>query len=214
MYNTGSDVLGVLIARAANTSLSAFLRERIFEPLGMQDTGFYVSADRIERLAGCYQWNPLAKRLDVYDDARQSGWREPPPFESGAGGLVSTAHDYLAFCQMLLDKGRHGRMRILSRPSVELMMSDQVTAEQRTGAELFLGTNCSWGFGGAVTILRDDLSAVPGRYGWTGGLGTSGYTDPAEQLVGILLTQRLMDSPQAPPVFEDFWTSAYAAIDD
>ena len=214
MYNTGSDVLGVLISRASGQPLETFLRERLFEPLGMKDTGFSVPADRLDRLPGCYGANPQTGVLDVVDDPRDSDWQRPPAFPSGAGGLVSTVDDYVAFCHMMLNKGRHGRQRILSRPSVELMTGDQLTAEQRAGAAIFFGENSSWGFGLAVTTRRDDLSAVPGRFGWTGGFGTSGYSDPAEQLVGILMTQRTMDSPISPPVFQDFWTSVYQAIDD
>ena len=213
MYHTGSDVLGVLIARVAGQPLETFLRERIFEPLGMKDTGFSVPAEKIERLPGCYRRNPETDALEVYDDARNSEWSRPPPLPSGAGGLVSTVDDYLAFCQMMLNKGRYARERILSRPSVELMTTDQLTPAQKAGADIFFGDNRGWGFGVAVTTRRDELWAV-GRFGWDGGLGTSGYSDPSENMVGILMTQRLMESPQAPRVFVDFWTSAYQAIDD
>jgi CubicO group peptidase (beta-lactamase class C family) len=213
LYHTGSDVLGVLIARVAGQPLERFLRERIFEPLGMKDTGFSVPAEKLNRLPGCYRRNPDTGTLDVYDDAVDSQWRRPPPLPSGGGGLISTVDDYLAFCQMMLDKGRCGRERILSRPSVELMTTDHLTPDQKAGAEIFFGDNKSWGFGVAVTTRRDNLWAV-GRYGWDGGFGTSGYSDPAEELVGILMTQRLMESPQPPRVFVDFWTSAYQAIDD
>jgi CubicO group peptidase (beta-lactamase class C family) len=214
MYNTGSDVLGVLIARVSGQPFEAFLRERIFEPLGMKDSGFSVPSGNLDRLPGCYYGNPKTGALEIYDDARDSQWRRPPAFPSAAGGLVSTVDDYLAFCQMMLNKGRYARGRILSRPSVELMTSDQLTPAQRVGAEIFFGDHSSWGFGVEVIIQRDDLAAVPGRFGWNGGLGTSGYSDPREELVGILMTQRLMDSPQPPRVFVDFWTSAYQAIDD
>jgi CubicO group peptidase (beta-lactamase class C family) len=154
------------------------------------------------------------KKLTVFDDARNSRWSKPPAFAAGASGLVSTADDYLAFCRMMLNKGRHGSDRILSRPAVALMMSDQLTAEQKQGTELFFGSGASWGMGGAVVTRRTDLSTTPGRYGWDGGYGTSAHLDPAEDLVGVLLTQRLMDSPQPPRVFSDFWTSAYQSIDD
>jgi CubicO group peptidase (beta-lactamase class C family) len=213
LYHTGSDVLGVLIARVAGQPLEAFLRERIFEPLGMKDTGFNVAAEKLDRLPGCYRRNPETGTLDAYDEAGDSQWSRLPPFASGGGGLISTVDDYLAFCQMMLDKGRCGRERILSRPSVELMTSDHLTPDQKAGAEIFFGDSKGWGFGVAVTTRRDNLWAV-GRYGWDGGFGTSGYCDPAEELVGILMTQRLMESPQPPRVFVDFWTSAYQAIDD
>jgi CubicO group peptidase (beta-lactamase class C family) len=115
---------------------------------------------------------------------------------------------------MLLAKGRAGRERILSRPTVELMTTDQLTPAQREGGAGILGPARGWGFGMAVVVRRDDPCASPGRFGWDGGYGTSGHSDPAEDLVGILLTQRLMDSPGGPSAFKDFWTSAYQAIDD
>ena len=214
MYHTGSEVLGVLLARASGRSLEAFLRERLFEPLGMKDTGLQVPADKLDRLAACYVPRGEAGVLELFDGIHDSRWSRPPDFPSGGGGLVSTADDYLAFCQMLLNKGRHGRERVLSRPSIEVMTSDQLTPEQRSEAGLFFGKNRSWGFGGAVDLRQDNLYTVPGRYGWDGGYGTSAYSDPREGLVGILLTQRLMTSPQPPLVFLDFWTSVYQAIDD
>lgn len=209
MYDLGIDVLGVLIARAAGQPLETFLRERLFEPLGMKDTGFSVPADKLDRLPGCYEGN------EVYDPTGpDSEWSRPPAFPSASGGLVSTVDDYFAFCRMLLNRGRHGSDRILSRPSVELMTMDHLTPEQKVGADLFFDGNSGWGFGMGVNTRRDTLEAVPGRFGWAGGLGTAGYTDPQEGLIGILMTQLLMGSPEAPRVYLDFWTSAYQAIDD
>lgn len=214
MYNVGADVLGVLIARTAGQSFEDFLRERIFEPLGMRDTGFSVPADKQARLATSYQADPTTGALQLYDAAAGGEWSSPPPFASGAGGLVSTVDDYLAFCRMMLNNGKVGNERILSRPSVEVMTTDQLTPEQRVGAEIFFRESISWGLGMAVYIRRDDLSAVPGRFGWDGGLGTSAYSDPTEDLVGILMTQMMWGSPDGPRIWSDFWTSAYAAIDD
>jgi CubicO group peptidase (beta-lactamase class C family) len=214
MYDLGTDVLGVVIARAAGQSFEAFLRERLFEPLGMKDTAFSVPAEKLDRLAGCYQADPENGGLRVYDDPADSEWSAPPAFESGSGGLVSTVDDYLAFCRMMLDKGRYGSERILSRPSVELMTMDHLTPEQKVGAEIFFGDRAGWGFGMGVVTRRTDLAEVPGAFGWTGGLGTSAQSDPGEDLVGILMTQRLMDSPQMPHAFLDFWTSVYQAIED
>ena len=213
MYETGSDVLGVLLSRATGGPLKAFLRERIFEPLGMDDTGFHLPPAKIDRLAGLYEANPETGELEVYDDAGDSKWSGPPAFESGGGGLVSTVDDYLAFCRMMLNGGKHGAERILSRPSVELMTTDHLTPGQRQGAEMLLGENGGWGFGMSVVTGRDDLAATPGRFGWDGGYGTSGYSDPGEDMVGILMTQRLA-GPDSPRIDLDFWTSAYAAIDD
>jgi CubicO group peptidase (beta-lactamase class C family) len=213
MYHVSCDVMGMLIARVSGKSLGAFMRERIFEPLGMKDTAFHVGADRLERFPTAYLFNHQTRALEVYDGVTDSAWRSPPPFESAGGGLVSTVDDYFAFARMMLNKGRHGREQILSRASVELMTSDQLTPQQREGAELFFGGHTSWGYGMSVDTKRDDLCHVPGRFGWSGGLGTSAYTDPTNGVIGILLTQRLMDSPTPPPVFSDFWTLAYAAVE-
>jgi CubicO group peptidase (beta-lactamase class C family) len=140
----------------------------------------------------------------------------PPVFESGGSGLVSTVDDFLAFGRMMLNKGKYGRKRILSTPSVELMTTDHITPEQKAASNFFPGfwDNRGWGFGMSIITRRDDLAAVPGRYGWDGGYGTSWYSDHKEDLVGILMTQRVWDSPSPPAVYLDFWTSAYQAIDD
>ena len=116
MYNTGSDVLGVLIARAAGQPLEMFLRDRLFAPLGMADTGFSVPVSTLDRLATSYWVAPETGALALYDEAVGGQWSRPPAFPSGAGGLVSTIDDYLTFGQMLLNQGKHGSTRILSRP--------------------------------------------------------------------------------------------------
>jgi CubicO group peptidase (beta-lactamase class C family) len=213
MYQVSGDVLGALIARASGKSLGTFLKERIFDPLGMKDTAFYVPPEKIDRLPTFYFFNRQTNKLDFYDDRVNSAWRSAPAFESAGGGLVSTIDDYDAFSHMMLNKGRHGREQILSRASVELMTSDQLTPEQRAGSEIFFGTYSSWGFGVAVDIQRQEIYHTPGRFGWTGGYGTTAYTDPAEGMIGILFTQRMMDSPEPPRVFTDFWTLAYGAME-
>jgi len=185
-------------------------------PLGMKDTGFSVPASKLDRLATSYWTNPLTGAFELYDAAEGGQWSRPPAFPSAAGGLVSTIDDYLAFGQMMLNKGKHGSERILSRPSVETMTTDQLTAEQKAASGLVGGyfDSHGWGFGLSVITRRDDVAAVPGRFGWDGGLGTSWYSDPREALVGILMTQRAWISPSPPGVCLDFWTSAYQAIDD
>lgn len=216
-YNAGSDILGVLIARAADMTLGEFLQERIFTPLGMKDTGFSVPADKLDRLPTAYWTNFATGEFEVFDPVQGSQWANPPVFESGAGGLVSTADDLLAFAQMMLNNGKFGNERILSRPSVALMTTDQITPEQKaaSASDFFPGfwESNGWGFGVAVNTHRDTLESTPGRYGWDGGYGTSWYVDPTEELIGILLTQRVWDAAGPLPTF-DFWTSAYQAIDD
>jgi CubicO group peptidase (beta-lactamase class C family) len=216
LYNSGSDILGVLISRVADTSLEGFLRERIFVPLGMNDTSFSVSASKLDRLPSSY-WTKFATgEFEVFDGVDNSRWARPPVFESGAGGLVSTVDDLLAFGQMMLKGGKHGNERILSRRSVELMTIDHITPEQKAVSGFFPGfwDSHGWGFGLSIVTRRDDLAATPGRYGWDGGYGTSWYVDPKEELIGILMTQRVWDSPSPPGVLLDFWTSTYQAIDD
>jgi len=216
MYDTGSHILGVMLARVSGRTLGTFLRERIFDPLGMKDTGFSVPEAKLDRLATCYWTDFKTGERTIFDEARGGRFATPPAFESGSGGLVSTADDYLAFCRMMLSKGRHGNERLLSRPSVELMTTDHITPEQKAASPFFANfwDNRGWGFGLSILTRRDDVAGSPGRFGWDGGYGTSGYTDPKEGLIGILMTQRVWDSPRAPAVLTDFWTQAYVAIDD
>jgi CubicO group peptidase (beta-lactamase class C family) len=216
MYNTGADVLGVLIARASGQPLETFFRERIFESLGMKDTGFSVPAAKLDRLATGYWRHPGTGALELHDPAMGGQWSRPPAFPSGAAGLVSTGDDYLAFGQMMLNKGRHGSGRILSRPSVETMTTDQLTPEQKAVSGLVPGyfEGHGWGFGVSLVTRRDDVAGSVGRFGWDGGLGTSWYSDPREEMVTILMTQAAWTSPSPPPICLDFWTLAYQAIDD
>ena len=215
LYNTGSYVLGVLIARASGQTFENFLRERLFEPLGMKDTGFSVPAAKLDRLATSYWVNPETGALDLHDGVADSRWRQPPAFADGGAGLVSTADDYLAFGRMMLNGGKHGSERILSRPSVELMTRDHLTPRQKEMSAFFHGQwdNRGWGFGVAVVTGRDELCATPGRFGWDGGYGTTWASDPREEMVAILMTQRAQ-FPAFSGVYRDFWTASYQAIDD
>lgn len=216
IYHTGSDVLGVLIARASGRPLETFLRDRIFDPLGMKDTGFSVPEAKIDRLATSYQVNPTTGALDVYDESKGGQWSRPPDFPSAGGGLVSTVDDFLAFSLMMLNQGKHASQRILSRPSIETMTTDHLTPEQKSVTGLVPGywNSHGWGFGVSVVTHRTEVSGSVGEYGWDGGLGTSWRVDPREQMFGILMTQRNWTSPVRPNVCVDFWTSAYQAIDD
>jgi CubicO group peptidase (beta-lactamase class C family) len=215
LYNTPAEVLSVLVARASGQAFDVFLRERIFEPLGMKDTDFSVPAAKLDRLATSYMPSGQNGALEVYDPAEGGDWSRPPVFPNGAGGLVSTADDYLSFARMLMDSGRHGEIRILSRPSVELMTTDQLTPEQRTtsgfGPEFF--ADHGWGFSLFIVTRRTQYSSV-GSYGWGGGMGTLWENDPREDMITILLTQTGQASSTSSGIFVDFPTLAYAAIDD
>ncbi|MCC2627708.1 MAG: class beta-lactamase-related serine hydrolase [Thermomicrobiales bacterium] len=119
---------------------------------------------------------------------------------------------------MMLNNGKFGNERILSRPSIELMTTDQITPEQKAASrsDFFPGfwDSHGWGFGMAIDTRRSNLWQTPGRYGWDGGYGTSWYVDPKEELIGVLLTQRVWDEFPIPKVYIDFWTAAYQAIAD
>jgi CubicO group peptidase (beta-lactamase class C family) len=138
LYHMSAEILGVLIARVSGMLLSTFMRERIFGPLGMNDTGFTVPSGKLDRVATCYQTDVSSGKITVLDEARSDLLARPCVFESGAGDqLVSTADDLLAFGRMMLNRGAYGKERILSRPSVELMTTDQLTPEQKTASPFF-----------------------------------------------------------------------------
>ncbi|MGH8150811.1 MAG: serine hydrolase domain-containing protein [Steroidobacteraceae bacterium] len=216
MYHTGSDVLGVLIARASGRPFDVFLQERIFEPLGMKDTAFSVPPDKLGRLTACYRVNPQTPGCELHDDPKDSAWALPPAFPAGGGGLVSTIDDYHAFGQMMLNGGRLGKERILSRHAVEVMTTDQLTSQQKSLPGLFPGffDNVGWGFGVSVCTKRDRVDTVQGQFGWGGAFGTSWRSDPTEQLVALLMIQCLRLMPAPAGIQADFWTSIYQAIDD
>ncbi len=222
-YHISSDLLGVLVARVTGRSFETFLRERVFEPLGMKDTGFHVPADKIDRLPTLYAPDPGTGEFTVWDEAEGGRWSRPPAFQGGGGGLVSTVDDYHAYFRMLLNGGRHRGERILSRPAVELMTTNRLTPEQNAARTAMAADNVhvsfgqgqhgGWGMGMAVRTYRGDYASV-GQFGWDGGSGTSTYADPDEQLTGILLTQVGMSTPDSARLIHDFWTTLYQAIDD
>ncbi|MFB7846498.1 serine hydrolase domain-containing protein [Streptomyces sp. NPDC056053] len=214
LYNTCSDILGVLIARVSGRSLPDFLAERLFGPLGMADTGFAVPADRIDRFTGCYRADPEDGGLRLFD-APDGQWSRLPAFPSGAGGLVSTADDWYAFARVLIADGRvegnagrgSGGRRLLSADSVRRMTTDHLTQAQRDGGRLFLAGQ-GWGYGGSVDVAAVDSWNVPGRYGWVGGTGTAGHLVPSTGAVTVLLTQLAMTGPVAGPSMREFWRYA------
>ncbi|MEU9497867.1 serine hydrolase domain-containing protein [Streptomyces sp. NPDC048196] len=222
-YQISSDLVGVLVARVTGQSFETFLRERIFEPLGMKDTGFHVPADKIDRMPTLYAPDPETGEFTVWDEAEGGRWSSPPAFPGGGGGLVSTADDYHAYFRMLLNGGMHRGERILSRAAVELMTTNRLTPEQNAARTALArdnvhisfgqGQHGGWGLGMAVRAYRGDYAPI-GQFGWDGGSGTSTYADPANQLTGILLTQVGASVPHSVHLMHDFWTTLYQAIDD
>lgn len=208
LYNTCSDILGVLVARVADRPLPAYLAERLFEPLGMTDTGFAVEPAALDRFTSYYRAGADGGDDPVLVDAPDGQWSSPPAFPSGAGGLVSTVDDWAAFGRMLLTGGLNddGR-RVLAAESVRQMTTDHLTPEQRAASGLFTEGQ-GWGFGGAVDVEIAAPWNVLGRYGWVGGTGTTAHIVPSTGTVAVLLTQMEMSGPAAPQVMRDFWTYA------
>ncbi len=187
-YNTGMDVLGVLLARATCTPLPALLDEVLLEPLGMHDTGFALRGDQVERTAAAY------RRSDdgvVPVDAAQAQLDDPPVFPSGAGGLLSTAPNLLRFWRMLAAGGELDGVRVLSTASVRTMRSPLATAEP---GNPFLDDQ-AWGVGGAVDVQESEPFHALGRFGWIGSWGTAAYLYP-HGTIGIWLTQLELAGPE------------------
>jgi CubicO group peptidase (beta-lactamase class C family) len=214
MYHVGSDVLGVLIARASGKSFDAFLKERIFDPLGMRDSGFCVPPGKIGRYTSNYAANPTSGALELIDDSQASKWGRPPAFPAGGSGLVSTIDDYCAFGRMMVNKGKLGGERILARPTVELMLTDQITPAQKAISAFSPGfwDYRGWGLGLSVITGRGSTSLAPGQFGWSGLFGTHWTSDATEDLVAILMIQRMSMGPTR--IHEDFGTLAYQSLDD
>jgi CubicO group peptidase (beta-lactamase class C family) len=187
-YNVGSLVLGVLIARVAGQRLDDFCKARIFEPLGMRSTGFSLPLERTRDLPAAYGSDPATHQLERHEVSTPQDWSRPPVFPSGAAGLVSTADDYFAFARLLLDHGEHRGRRLLSAKSVEMMTTNQLTREQMTTAGMLLEGH-GWGYGVGIVTEPDSEWPVPGRYGWSGGYGTTWFNDPHLGIAASLLTQ-------------------------
>lgn len=215
LYHTAADVTGVLIARATGMSFGDALRERICEPLGMTDTGFSVPDERRDRFSTAYALDHATGEL-IVDDVSHGTFRPGLAFESGGGGLVSTADDMLAFASALLAGGSHHGERILSRPSVTLMTTDHLTPAQKAVSGFRPGyfDAMGWGFGMSVCTKRTGLGPSVGTYGWPGYFGTVWYNDPAEDLTTIVMMQRAHAGDQQLPLWADIWTAVYQAIDD
>ncbi|MEU1401842.1 serine hydrolase domain-containing protein [Streptomyces sp. NPDC005728] len=202
LYQTCSDLQGVLVARASGRTLPEFLAERVCAPLGMTDTAFEVPAEKQDRFTTSYR--PGAGHALEVADTPDGAWSRIPAFPSGGGGLVSTADDYLAFARMLLAAGEGNGRRLLSPTSVSRMTGNHLSARQREMSRLFLEGQ-GWGYGGQVDVTPAEPWNVPGRYGWVGGTGTTAHLVPATGTVTILLTQVAMTDPAPTPLMRDFW---------
>jgi CubicO group peptidase (beta-lactamase class C family) len=208
LYNASSDILGVLIARITGRPLGEFLAERIFAPLGMSDTAFFVPAASLDRFTSSYR--PAESGGLELVDPPGGQWSSAPDFPSGAGGLVSTIDDLQAFARMLLADGSFDGHELLTAVSVRHMTTNHLTPRQRSDATLFLEGQ-GWGFGGTVDVDPIDPWNVAGRYGWIGGTGTAWHITPSTGLATVLLTQTEMTGPTTPPLMHDFWGYAQSS---
>jgi CubicO group peptidase (beta-lactamase class C family) len=199
LYDTGLDLLGVLLARATATPLSALVAEHVTGPLGMSSTGFGTS--EVNRLATAYQPGPDG--LEVLDPP-DGAFARPPGFEELGSGLVATAPDVLGFLCAMADGGEP----LLRTDAVAMMTADALTDAQRDQALPIVGPGRSWGLGTGVDVEAVQPWMAPGRWGWDGGTGTTARVDPTRDIVGVLLTQRAMTG--ALDGFDDFWAAIAA----
>lgn len=185
-YSVSTDVLGHLVERVSGESLEAFFQSRIFKPLAMKDTAFYVPSQKVDRFAACYGPMP-GKGLRVSDNPLASQFLKRPGLLSGGGGLVSTVGDYLRFCSMLLNKGELDGKRLLHAETVEMMTKNQ------------LPESVSWngqGFGLGFSVRITEGKYGPGEYGWGGAASTHFWIHPKHKLIVIALSQRMPFSSQ------------------
>jgi CubicO group peptidase (beta-lactamase class C family) len=229
-YSVSADVTGYLIGKISGMPFEQFLKERIFDPLGMADTGFFVPADKAHRFAACYNADPggmmsfhaTEKKggLSLQDDPTTSSFLKPPSFISGGGGLCSTAADYLTFCRALLNGGELGGVRLLGPKTLALMTTNHLPGNRDLPAisrSMFAeATYNGIGFGLGFSVTMDPAKTLipgsPGEYAWGGAATTSFWIDPAEELIAIFMTQVLPSS--AYPIRRELRTMVYAAITD
>jgi CubicO group peptidase (beta-lactamase class C family) len=197
-YSVSIDVLGYLVEKLSGLSFGEFLRTRLFQPLGMSDTAFWVPPDKTERLTSCYQPESRGGGLKLQDDARESAYAAPPLLESGGGGLVSTAQDYLRFCRMMLNGGTLDGVQILSPKTVALFSLNWLPGGREI-ADMALpgmfsesgyaGVGFSLGCGVNVDVAKTRLPGSLGEYFWGGAAATAFWIDPKEELTVVLMTQ-------------------------
>ena len=214
-YDTSITLLGALIERAAGKPLGAVFAERIFEPVGMKDTGFAVPAEKLDRLPVAYQKNPETGKLEVWDPSGETSFfAKLHGFPGAHGGLVSTVGDYFAFAQMMLNKGRVGTKHVLSAGSVETMMTDHVPADVKARSIFVPGFWDLRGWGYALSVIKKNVPGEPRGFGWDGGYGTVAYWDKATGTIVLLFSQRLVEGPTYSEIFQKFFNEAYTAVDD
>jgi CubicO group peptidase (beta-lactamase class C family) len=219
-YSVSIDVLGYLVEKLSGVRFGEFLRTRLFEPLGMNDTAFHVPEDKTERFTSCYQPESQQGGLKLQDDARESTYATTPLLESGGGGLVSTAQDYLRFCRMMLNGGTLDGVQILS-PKTVALFSLNYLPDGREVADMafpgmfsessYAGVGFSLGCGVNIDVAKTRLPGSLGEYFWGGAAATAFWIDPKEELTVVFMTQ-VIGSPARLTLRRDLRTLVYAAM--
>ncbi len=211
-YSVSVDVQGYLIEVLSGQSLDIFLKERIFDPLRMTDTGFYVPQEKLSRLTTVYgPPRDGETQIRVVDHPSQSPYTRPPTFLSGGGGLVSTASDYLRFCRMLLNRGELEGVRIVAPRTVDLMTRNHLPeAVRERGPDV--GTGFGLNFAVVDDPVRTGTLGSRGEYFWGGLASTIFWIDPEQEVIAILLTQFIPSGTY--PLREQFRTLVYQALID
>ncbi|WP_354292317.1 serine hydrolase domain-containing protein [Sphingomonas sp. PvP055] len=216
-YSVATDVLGAVVQRVSGMPLETFFRDRIFAPLGMDDTFFHVPDDKIDRLTDCYTFVPDKGRI-LYDRGAASAWSRVPKLVSGGGGLVSTALDYHRFCTMLLGGGALEGVRILGRKTIDLMTMNHLPGGSdlsKMSKSLFseaanAGTGFGLGFAVNVDVARSMIPGSVGEYYWGGMFSTAFFIDPVEQLHMVFMTQ--VSPSSLYPIRRELKTLIYSAL--
>jgi CubicO group peptidase (beta-lactamase class C family) len=218
-YSVSTDVLGYLVEKISGVPFDRFLKDRIFGPLKMDDTGFFVPADKRGRFTACYALTPSGKVV-LQDDSQKSIYLSDPPLKSGGGGLVSTAADYLRFSRMLMNGGELDGARIISPKTLKLMTLNHLPGGRELvevsrslfSEAVFEGLGFGLGFAMTVNQARTKTPGSLGEYFWGGMASTAFWVDPVEDLTVVFMTQ-LMPS-NSYPIRRELRTLVYAAVTD
>ena len=216
-YSIATDVLGHLVAVISGEPFGEFLARRVIAPLGMVDTGFHVPAADHARFAANYA-RGADGTLALIDDPATSPYLQPRAICSGGGGLVSTAGDYMRFCQFMLNRGELDGTRLLGRKTVELMTSNHLRGDMaamgmpRFSESSYEGVGFGLGFSVMLDPARAQMLGTPGEYAWGGAASTAFWVDPAEDMAVVLLTQLMPSSTY--PIRRELRVLTYAAITD
>jgi CubicO group peptidase (beta-lactamase class C family) len=216
-YSVSTDVLGYLVEVISGRPFQDYLVEKVIKPLGMVDTDFYVPAAKHERFAANYNAGPGGK-LVLLDDPAKSRYLAPRRVNSGGGGLVSTASDYLRFCRFMLNKGELDGVRLLGRKTVELMTSNHLGGDMadmgmpRFSESPYYGIGFGLGFSVMIDPAKAHILGTKGEYAWGGAASTAFWCDPQEDMAVVLLTQLMPSSTYA--IRRELRVLSYQAIVD